>query len=74
MCLGVPAKIVRIDGSNAVAELGGVSYPVSLILVEEIAIGDFVLVHAGFAIEKVDPAEAAETLKLIREIGDETAG
>ena len=74
MCLGVPAKIVSIEGPNAVAEMGGVRYPVSLLLLEDICIGDLVLVHAGFAIEKVDPEEAAETLRLIREIGDEAAG
>ena len=72
MCLGVPAKVVSIDGSIAVAEMGGVQYPVSLMLMEDVMVGDLVLVHAGFVIEKVDPEEAAETLRLIREIGDET--
>ena len=69
MCLGVPARIVKIEGSTAVAELGGVMYTVNLELMEEVSIGDFLLIHAGFAIEKIDPAEAAETLRLVREIG-----
>jgi hydrogenase expression/formation protein HypC len=74
MCLGVPAKVISIDGSNAVAEMGGVTYPVSLALTEDVTEGDFVLVHAGFVIEKIDPAEAAETLRLIREIGETWSG
>jgi len=69
MCLGVPARIVKIEGSTAVAELGGVMYTVNLELMEEVSIGDYLLIHAGFAIEKIDPAEAAETLRLVREIG-----
>jgi hydrogenase expression/formation protein HypC len=69
MCLGVPAKVVSIEGSSAMAELGGVVYPVSLMLMEDTKVGDFVLVHAGFVIERIDPNEAAETLRLIREIG-----
>jgi hydrogenase expression/formation protein HypC len=73
MCLGVPAKVVSVDGATAVAEIGGGRYPVSLMLMEDVTVGDLVLVHAGFVIEKVDPEEAAETLRLIREIGDETA-
>jgi hydrogenase expression/formation protein HypC len=70
MCLGVPAKIISIDGSNAVAEMGGVKYPVSLMLTDEVSAGDFVLVHAGFVIGKIDPAEAADTFRLIREIAE----
>lgn len=70
MCLGVPAKVVSIEGSTAVAEMGGVKYPVSLALMEGVSVGDYLLIHAGFAIEKVDPSEAAETLRLVREISD----
>lgn len=68
MCLGVPARVISIEGSTAVAEMGGVKYPVSLILMEEVSVGDYLLIHAGFAIEKVNPEEAAETLRLVREI------
>lgn len=57
----------------AVAEMGGVRYPVSLVLMEDVTVGDHVIVHAGFAIEKVDPEAAGETIRLIKEIGDETA-
>ena len=68
MCLAVPMKIIRKDGLEALAEVDGVSRQVSLRLVEDVGEGDFVLVHAGFAIEKVDPEEAGETLRIMREI------
>mgnify|MGYP001766997898 FL=1 len=68
MCLAVPAKVVLIDDTDAIVEIGGVTSPISLTLMEEVQVGDYVLVHAGFAIEKVDPKEAEETLRLIREI------
>lgn len=74
MCLGVPARVISIDGSSAVAEMGGVNYPVSLALTDDVAKGDYVLVHAGFVIEKIDPTEAAETLRLIREISETGTG
>jgi hydrogenase expression/formation protein HypC len=82
MCLGVPARVISIEGTTAIAEMGGVKYPVSLALMEDVSAGDYLLIHAGFAIGKVDPAEAAETLRLVREIsatetsldhGDETS-
>jgi len=59
-----------IDDTDAIVEIGGVTSPISLALMEEVQVqvGDYVLVHAGFAIEKVDPEEAEETLRLIREI------
>ncbi len=68
MCLAVPMKIVSRDGYNAQAELDGVSRQVSLRLVEEVQVGDYVLVHAGFAIERVDEDEAEETLKIMQQI------
>lgn len=68
MCVGVPMQVVRIDGDNAVAEIDGVKREASLMLLdEEVKIGDFVIVHAGFAISKLDPEEARETLDLMRE-------
>lgn len=68
MCLGVPAKIISADQNGAIAEIGGVRYPVSLMLMDEVAAGDYVLVHAGFVIGKIDPEEAAETIRLVKEI------
>ena len=68
MCLGIPMKIMSIDGSDIVAEVDGVKRNASLmILDEEVAVGDYVVVHAGFAISKLDEAEALETLELMRE-------
>jgi len=68
MCLGIPMKIISIDGSNVVAEVDGVKRSASLmILDEEVAVGDYVVVHAGFAISKLNEADALETLELMRE-------
>ena len=74
MCLGVPAKVISIEQDLATVRLGGVDYKASLRLLQDVRVGDYILLHAGFAIEKVDPAEAEETLKLIRELvgGSET--
>jgi len=69
MCLGVPMKIVKIDGDTIIAEVDGVQREASvMILGDELAVGDFVIVHAGFAISKLDPEEAEETIRLMREV------
>lgn len=65
MCLGIPMKIVSKDGDQAVVDLGGVERRVSVQLVGDVAPGDYVIVHAGFAIEKLDEADALQTLGLI---------
>lgn len=71
MCLGVPMKLVSIDGTDAVAEIDGVRREASLMLLdEEVAVGDYVIVHAGFAITRLDEAEALETLSIMREVFD----
>jgi len=71
MCLGVPMKLVSIDGTDAVAEIDGVQREASLMLLdEEVAVGDYVIVHAGFAITRLDEAEALETLSIMREVFD----
>ena len=69
MCLAIPAKVIRVDGPVALVTIEDVEYTASLLLLEDVNPGDFVLLHAGFAIEKVDPEEAAETMKLLLEIG-----
>ncbi|MDP1622821.1 MAG: HypC/HybG/HupF family hydrogenase formation chaperone [Bacteroidales bacterium] len=68
MCLAIPAKVVSIEGSSALVKIEDVEYQASLLLLEDVSPGDFILLHAGFAIEKIDPEEAAETMRLLREI------
>lgn len=71
MCLAIPARIVRIDPETetALVTLGGVNKEISLALVKDVAVDDYVLVHVGYALNKVSAAEADETLRLIAEIG-----
>lgn len=68
MCLAIPVSIREIDGTNGKVEMGGVKRVISLRLTPEAKIGDYVLVHAGYAIGMVDEKEAAETLKLFEEM------
>ncbi len=68
MCVAVPSKIISIDNILATVDIMGARRDVSIILVpEDVAVGDYVLVHAGFAIKKIDEAAAQESIKLIRE-------
>ena len=68
MCLAVPSKVVERNDKMATVDVSGIRRQVSLILLpEEIVLGDYVLVHAGFAIQKVDREAAKETLRLIEE-------
>ena len=68
MCLAIPAKITRIDNSMGTIDMEGTQREVSLLLLEDAKIGDYVIVHAGFAIHKIDEAEAKESLKVLREL------
>jgi hydrogenase expression/formation protein HypC len=68
MCLAVPVKIVSIDGDAAETEIAGVRRRVSIALTPEAKLGDYVLLHTGYAIGVIDEAEAEETLKLLEEI------
>lgn len=69
MCLGVPMQIIEINDEMALAEIDGVRREASLMMLgEPVAIGDYVIVHAGFAISRIDPVEAEETLRMMREI------
>jgi hydrogenase expression/formation protein HypC len=69
MCLAVPAEVLEVkENDMALTELGGVRKEVSLMLVDDVAAGDYVLVHAGFAIEKINEVEAQKTLELFEEI------
>ena len=68
MCLAIPARVVNVDGSNAKVDFGeGVLRDVNIALVEA-KVGDYVLVHAGYAIQTMDKDEAIETLRLWKEI------
>jgi len=70
MCLGIPAKILERNGSAAVVELGGVRREISVMLIDDVSAGDWVIVHAGFAIGKLSEEEAEQTLALFREIAE----
>ncbi len=71
MCLAIPARVVeRLEGDDAVVELDGVRKTISLALVDEVAVGDYVIVHVGFALSRLDPEEAAQTLALFAQAGD----
>ena len=66
MCLGVPMQVKTIADGLAVCEIDGVQREASLMMLDEVQVGDFVLIHAGFAIEKIDEAEAQLTLDALR--------
>ena len=68
MCLGVPAKVLEVRGRTAIVDYGGIKREVDILLVPDIKPGDYVIVHAGAAISKIDEKEAIETLKLWMEV------
>ena len=70
MCLAIPAQVVELHpDDNALVDLAGVKKEISLALVEGVAVGDYVIVHVGYALNKLDPDEAEKTLKLFAELG-----
>ena len=70
MCLSIPAKIESIEDNMAIVSVGGVTYKASLQLLDDVSVGDFILLHTGFAIQKISPEEAEETLKIFSEFED----
>jgi hydrogenase expression/formation protein HypC len=69
MCLAIPARVVELPSAGmAIVEVGGVRKDISLAMVDDVALGDYVIVHVGFALSKLDPAEAEKTLALFAEI------
>ena len=68
MCLAVPTRVVRIAGDEGEAEIGGVFRRISLVFTPEARVGDYVLLHAGFAISVLDEASARESLALLDEM------
>ena len=72
MCLAIPARIIDIDGVMATADVGGVQKAVSLALVDDIAVNDYVILHVGYALNRLDHAEAELTLQLFRQVARES--
>lgn len=76
MCLGIPGKIVRIEGEDPVyrsgsVEIGGITKDVSLAYVPDAGVGDYVIVHAGFAISEIDEEEAKQVFEMIQQLDAE---
>ena len=74
MCLAIPSKITHIENNMATIDVDGVQRQASMLLLEDAAVGDYVIVHAGFAIHKIDEAAAMETLKFLKEAADFVEG
>lgn len=73
MCLAVPGKIIEIEDLLATVDISGVTRKISLMLLPETKVGEFVLVHAGFAIQAIDEEEVKKTLELFKELEQYTA-
>ncbi|MCL4470759.1 MAG: HypC/HybG/HupF family hydrogenase formation chaperone [Gammaproteobacteria bacterium] len=72
MCLAIPARVAELlDNDNAVVDLGGVRKEISLALVDGVVVGDYVIVHVGYALNRLDPDEAEKTLQLFAEISEQ---
>lgn len=72
MCLSIPAKVIDIEGDMAEVSIGGTILKAGLQMVENIKIGDWILLHTGFAIQKISEDEALETIKILKEMSDLT--
>lgn len=70
MCLGIPAKVIELKGTRALVEVGAATREISVTLLDEVKEGDWVVIHAGYAIQKVNEEEAMETLELLRKLGE----
>jgi hydrogenase expression/formation protein HypC len=71
MCLAIPARIEELTASgNAIVNLGGMRKEISLALIDEAAVGDYVIVHVGYALQKLDEEEALRTLEIFAEMGE----
>ncbi len=66
MCLALPAEVVAVEGETATVDVDGVKVPVSLAFLDGVAPGDFVVVHVGYALSKIDPELAAQQIELMR--------
>jgi hydrogenase expression/formation protein HypC len=70
MCLAIPALVKSVEGMEAEVEIGGVGRKASIMLTPEVKVGDYVLLHTGYAINVIDEEEAQETLELFRQIAE----
>jgi hydrogenase expression/formation protein HypC len=70
MCLSIPARIVEINDNMADVSVGGTIFKAGLQMVENVEVGDYILLHAGFAIQKISEKEALETLKLLNDMNE----
>lgn len=68
MCLGIPMKVIKIDGDEGIVRSGGLKKRANFSLMKNVKPGDYILLHAGFAIEKIKDAEAKKTLKVLRSL------
>ena len=68
MCLAIPAKVIKIEGKSAEVEIGGVSKKISIEFIDKVNLGDYLIIHAGFAIQKLDEEEAKITLSILKEM------
>ena len=70
MCLGIPVKVVKIEKNTAKVDVGGALREIALDLCPDVSVGEYVLLHSGFAIQKLDEEEAKETLDLLRQLAE----
>ncbi|HNQ50854.1 MAG TPA: HypC/HybG/HupF family hydrogenase formation chaperone [Candidatus Omnitrophota bacterium] len=68
MCLAIPVRIIKLDGTHAEVDANGVRRDADVRFVDDVKAGDYILLHAGFAIEKIDEQQARETLELLKNI------
>ncbi|MGY8663910.1 HypC/HybG/HupF family hydrogenase formation chaperone [Bradyrhizobium sp. UFLA05-109] len=75
MCLAIPAEVTKLLADDmAVVSIGGVSKEISVALIEDLVVGDYVIIHVGYALTKIDREEAQRTLELLRELSAEGQG
>ncbi|WP_025035367.1 HypC/HybG/HupF family hydrogenase formation chaperone [Bradyrhizobium sp. DOA9] len=75
MCLAIPAEVTKLlPDQMAIVSIDGVSKEISVALIEDLAVGDYVIIHVGYALTKIDPEEARRTLELLRELSAEGQG
>lgn len=75
MCLAIPAEVTKLlPDEMAVVSIDGVSKEISVALIEDLAVGDYVIIHVGYALTKIDQEEARRTLELLRELSAEGQG
>ena len=75
MCLAIPAEVTKLlPDDMAIVSIDGVSKEISVALIENLAVGDYVIIHVGYALTKIDPEEARRTLELLRELSLEGQG